>query len=69
MVALPIRAVDSSGQRQHPDLQLRAKKGDMPKLFEVTRDKKVVWEYFNPAVRAHEVHVVSTNGKPEGFLK
>ena len=45
------------------------KKGDMPKLFEVTRDKKVVWEYFNPAVRAHEVHVVSTNGKPEGFLK
>ena len=45
------------------------RKGDMPKLFEVTRDKKVVWEYFNPAVRAHEVHVVSTNGKPEGFLK
>ncbi|HAW97742.1 MAG TPA: hypothetical protein DCX67_04335, partial [Opitutae bacterium] len=45
------------------------KKGDMPKLFEITRDKKVVWEYFNPAVRAHEVHVVSTNGKPEGFLK
>ena len=45
------------------------RKGDMPKLFEVTRDKEVVWEYFNPAVRAHEVHVVSTNGKPEGFLK
>ena len=45
------------------------RKGDMPKLFEVTRGKKVVWEYFNPAVRAHEVHVVSTNGKPEGFLK
>ena len=45
------------------------RKGDMPKLFEVTRDKKVVWEYFNPAVRAHEVHVISTNGKPEGFLK
>ena len=45
------------------------RKGDMPKLFEVTRDKRVVWEYFNPAVRAHEVHVVSTNGKPEGFLK
>ena len=45
------------------------RKGDMPKLFEVTRDKKVVWEYFNPAVRAHEVHVISTNGKTEGFLK
>ena len=45
------------------------RKGDMPKLFEVTRDKKVVWEYFNPAVRAHEVHAISTNGKPEGFLK
>jgi len=45
------------------------RKGDMPKLFEVTREKKVVWEYFNPAVRAHEVHVISTNGKPEGFLK
>jgi len=45
------------------------RKGDMPKLFEVTRDKKVVWEYFNPAVRAHEVHVISTNGKPEGFFK
>ena len=45
------------------------RKGDMPKLFEVTRDKKVVWEYFNPAVKAHEVHVISTNGKPEGFLK
>jgi hypothetical protein len=45
------------------------RKGGMPKLFEVNRDKKVVWEYFNPAVRAHEVHVISTNGKPEGFLK
>jgi hypothetical protein len=45
------------------------KKGDMPKIFEVTKDKKVVWEYFNPEVRAHEVHVISTNGKKEGFLK
>ena len=45
------------------------KKGDMPKVFEVTQDKKVVWEYFNPEVRAHEVHVISTNGKKEGFLK
>jgi hypothetical protein len=45
------------------------KKGDMPKIFEVTKDKKVVWEYFNPEVRAHEVHVISTNGKKEGFSK
>ena len=45
------------------------KKGDMPKVFEVTQDKKVVWEYFNPEVRAHEVHVISTNGKKEGSLK
>lgn len=45
------------------------KKGDMPKIFEVTKDKKVVWEYFNPEIRAHEVHVISTNGKKEGSLK
>ena len=37
------------------------KKGDMPKIFEVTKDKKVVWEYFNPEIRAHELHVISTN--------
>jgi hypothetical protein len=43
------------------------KKGDMPKLFEVNRQKEVVWEYFNPEVRAHEVHVISTNRKPEGL--
>ena len=40
-----------------------------PKLFEVTPDKKVVWEFFHPTVRAHEVHVLTTNGKKEGFLK
>ena len=45
------------------------KKGDMPKIFEVTQDKKVVWEYFNAEIRAHEVHVISTNGKKEGSLK
>ena len=45
------------------------KRGDMPKIFEVTKDKKVVWEYYNPEVRAHEVHVISTNGKKEGSLK
>ena len=41
----------------------------MPKLFEVNRKKEVVWEYFNPAVRAHEVHVITTNGEVEGTLK
>ena len=40
-----------------------------PKLFEITPDKKVVWEFFHPKARAHEVHVISTNGKPEGALK
>jgi hypothetical protein len=45
------------------------KKGDMPKIFEFTKDKKVVWEYFNPEIRAHEVHVISTNGKKEGSVK
>ncbi len=42
---------------------------DKPKLFEVTPDKKVVWEFFHPKVRAHEVHVLTTNGEEEGFLK
>lgn len=40
-----------------------------PKVFEITPDKKVVWEFFHPTARAHEVHVISTNGKPEGALK
>lgn len=42
---------------------------DMPKLFEITPDKKVVWEFFHPKVKAHEVHVLTTNGKKEGNLK
>ena len=45
------------------------KKPNMPKLFEITPDKQVVWEYFHPSARAHEVHVLTTNGKPEGALK
>ena len=39
------------------------------KLFEVTPDKTVVWEFFHPKVRAHQVHVLTTNGEAEGFLK
>ena len=43
------------------------KKPDKAKLFEVTRDKKVVWEYINPMLTGiHEIHVLTTNGKPVG---
>ena len=42
---------------------------DKPKLFEVTPDKNVVWEFFHPTARAHEVHVLTTNGKQEGAMK
>ena len=45
------------------------KNPNKPKLFEITPDKKVVWEFFHPKARAHEVHVLTTNGKPEGTLK
>ena len=34
------------------------------KIFEVTAGKKVVWEYIDPKVSAHEVHILTTNGKP-----
>ena len=45
------------------------KKPDMAKLFEITPEKKVVWEFIHPKARAHEVHILTTNGKPEGALK
>lgn len=32
------------------------------KLFEVTPDNEVVWEFFHPEVKAHQVHVITTNG-------
>ncbi len=39
--------------------------GEKPKIFEITRDKKVVWEYINPKFGgAHEIHVLTTNGEP-----
>ncbi|MDB4786897.1 hypothetical protein OAK47_00345 [Planctomycetaceae bacterium] len=38
-----------------------AKKGF--KLFEVTRDKKVVWDYSGPH-RVHHFQILTTNGKP-----
>ena len=34
-----------------------------PRIFEITRDKKVVWEFFHPEAHAHEVHVLTTNGE------
>lgn len=40
-----------------------------PRIFEVTREGEVVWEFFHPDATAHEVHVVSTNGAPEGTMK
>ncbi|PCJ50142.1 MAG: hypothetical protein COA73_18585 [Candidatus Hydrogenedentota bacterium] len=40
-----------------------AKAVDKPKVFEVTRDKKVVWEFFHPTANAHEIHIITTNGK------
>ncbi len=33
------------------------------KVFEVTPDKKIVWKYTGPH-RAHEIQVLTTNGKP-----
>lgn len=45
------------------------KKADRPKLFEITPGKEVVWEFFHPTARAHEVHVLTTNGEKEGALK
>ncbi|PAW64360.1 MAG: hypothetical protein B9S36_02670 [Verrucomicrobiia bacterium Tous-C2TDCM] len=40
-----------------------------PKLFEVTREGEVVWEFFHPDASAHEVHVLTTNGVAEGTMK
>ena len=33
------------------------------KVFEVTREKKIVWKYEGPH-RAHEIQILTTNGKP-----
>jgi hypothetical protein len=39
------------------------KDASKPKILEVTRDKEVVWEFFHPELSAHEIHIVTTNGK------
>ena len=36
---------------------------EKPRIFEVTREKEVVWDFFHPTARAHEVHIVTTNGE------
>ena len=40
-------------------------KDSMPDIFELDPDKRVVWEFYAPNFRgAHEVHILTTNGKP-----
>jgi hypothetical protein len=39
-------------------------KGNAVKLFEVTRDKKVVWRYNGLAAGFHHFQILTTNGKP-----
>lgn len=34
-----------------------------PRIFELTPDKKVVWEFRHPKAKAHEVHILTTNGQ------
>ncbi len=44
------------------------RKPEMAKVFEITRDKQVVWEYINPKLTGvHEIHVLTTNGEPTGW--
>lgn len=41
------------------------KSPDKAKIFEINAEKKVVWEYVNSKVSGiHEIHVLTTNGKP-----
>ena len=39
------------------------KNAKMPKLFEIKADLNTVWEYYHPQARAHEVHIITTNGQ------
>lgn len=40
-------------------------KGDQVKLFEITRDKKVVWRYSGMTSGFHHFQILTTNGKPQ----
>ncbi len=43
------------------------RKPDMARVFEIDRDRNVVWEYKNPGLRGvHEIHVLTTNGMDLG---
>lgn len=33
-----------------------------PRVFEVTPSKEVVWEFYHPTAKAHEIHILTTNG-------
>jgi len=39
-------------------------KGDKVRLFEITRDKKVVWRYTGQKAGFHHFQILTTNGKP-----
>ncbi len=39
-------------------------KGDRVKLFEITRDKKVVWRYSGMKAGFHHFQILTTNGQP-----
>lgn len=38
------------------------KDAKQPRVFEVTPSKDVVWEFYHPSIKAHEIHVLTTNG-------
>ena len=64
------RFVDACGGQRLPNgntmiCAYHQQKPDKAKLFEVNREKNVVWEYINPELQGiHEIHVLTTNGKP-----
>lgn len=39
------------------------KDGAKPKMFEITRDKKVVWQFYHPEFHVHELQILTTNGE------
>jgi len=38
----------------------------MPKLIEIDQNLNTVWEWYHPKARAHEVHIITTNGQKIG---
>jgi len=64
------RIADACGGQRLPDgntviCSYAQKAPEKCDVFEVTREKKVVWEYINPAISGvHEIHVLTTNGEP-----